>query len=144
MLGTFIASAGLILSFRAYRLSEEANELTRKGNAVAESAYKLQLWEDCHDRQVIGSIKGVFRTSETYFTRTCKILIFVKMIHYWTEEISFFRSRHISRMRWSHILRAQSAMILAPLSYPRAVGFTFKNTLFLVQWICGTGLGLDC
>ena len=40
-------------------MSEEANELTRKGNAVAENAYKLQLWDDCHDRQVIRSIKGV-------------------------------------------------------------------------------------
>ena len=82
---TCIALAGLVLQFRANRLSKEANELTRKGNAVAQKSYKLQLWDDCHDRQVIRSIKGVFHKSETYFTRTCKILIFVKVIQSWTE-----------------------------------------------------------
>ena len=29
-----------------------SNDLTRKGNTVAEKSYKLQLWDDCHDRSV--------------------------------------------------------------------------------------------
>ena len=148
ILGTFIASAGLILSFRAYRLSEEANELTRKGNAVAESAYKLQLWEDCHDRQVIGSIKGVFRTSETYFTRTCKILIFVKVIQVWTEGMSLFGSPQVPMQSWirgSHRLGLRPATLIATVLGvlpPRSATFGFQNALLQVQRICGTGSGL--
>ena len=70
IVATCIALAGLILQFRANRLGKEANELTRKGNAVAQKSYKLQLWDDCHDRQVIRAIKCAFHKSETYFTRT--------------------------------------------------------------------------
>ena len=36
IVATCIALAGLILQFRANQLSKEANELTRKGNAVAQ------------------------------------------------------------------------------------------------------------
>ena len=96
IVGTCIALAALVLQFTANRLSKEANELTRLGNAVAEKSYKLQLWDNCHDRQVIRPIKGAFHKSETYFTRTCKILIFVKMLQPWTKGVSLFGSGNIS------------------------------------------------
>ena len=51
--GALVTFAGLILQSRANRQSAEGNELTRQSNRVTEKAYKLQLWDDCHDRQVI-------------------------------------------------------------------------------------------
>ena len=50
--GALVTLTGLILQFRANRQSAEGNELTRHGNEVNEKAYKLQLWDDCRDRQV--------------------------------------------------------------------------------------------
>ena len=76
---TCIALAALVLQSIGNRFSKEANELTEKGNAVAENAYKLQLWDDCHDRQVIRAIKRNFH-NQTYFNRTCETLVFVKML----------------------------------------------------------------
>lgn len=57
--GVGLALAAFILQFRANRLSQEANELTWKGNVIVEESYKLQLWDDCHDRQVSMAIQGV-------------------------------------------------------------------------------------
>ena len=54
-----IALTGLIPQLKANRLTEESNELTRKGNAIAEAAYNLQKWDDCHDRPVSMAIQGV-------------------------------------------------------------------------------------
>lgn len=50
--GALITLTGLILQFRANRLGAEANELARQSNKLTEDSYKLQLWDDCHDRQV--------------------------------------------------------------------------------------------
>ena len=94
IVGTCIALAALILQIRANRFSEVANELTEKGNAVAENAYKLQLWDDCHDRQVTWSTKGVSHKSETDFTRICKNLTFVEVIQSWTEGMSLIGNRN--------------------------------------------------
>ena len=128
--GTCIALAALILQFRANRLSKEANKLTEKGNAVAENAYKLQLWDDCHDRQVTWSIKGVSHKSETDFTRICKILISVETVQSWTEGMSLIESRNMA--------------LDALLYFPRGSIIGYMNTPIQVQWICGTGSGLDC
>ena len=57
----------LIPQLKANRLTEESNELTRKGNAIAEAAYNLQKWDDCHDRPVSMAIQGVLYKPETYF-----------------------------------------------------------------------------
>lgn len=69
-----------ILQFRANQLSEDADELTRKGNTVAENSYRLQLWDDRHDHQVRRATKIVFHNSETYCPRTCNTLCFVKAL----------------------------------------------------------------
>ena len=55
----FITMTALIPQLKANRLTEESNELTRKGNAIAEAAYNLQKWDDCHDRPVSMAIQGV-------------------------------------------------------------------------------------
>ena len=80
IIATCIALAGLILQFKANRFSDEANELTRQGNSVAEKSYKLQLWDDCHDRQVNGASNASFTISEAYFTRICKTRLYVEVL----------------------------------------------------------------
>ena len=51
-IGTCLALAALKGQLKSNGLSQEANAITQEGNVMTEQTYKLQLWDDCHDRIV--------------------------------------------------------------------------------------------
>ena len=83
-IGVFVAIAALILQIQSNTLAKESIEATRKGNAAAEKSYKLQLWEDCHDKEVSAKI---YRRS-VYWEMGVVWLTFSRIFRIWLNAIS--------------------------------------------------------